>query len=118
MPDTQGPISGSTFVVCDRSLDSWDADFYKWLESEGFERWKKGKGIFDGVIWVYVNINSRLFTPGMPGIPITSPIIGDHAITIDEFKTIYAIFKKYEGKDIFVFHKDRFDYNNSEPDID
>lgn len=37
------------------------------------------------------------------------PSIGEHAITLDEFKTIYAIYKKYEGKEIFTFHKERFD---------
>lgn len=111
MSDKQGPISGSTFLVCDRSLESWGADFYKWLKSEGFELWESSKGLFRGVIWVYININSRLFAPGIPGIPITLPIVGDHAITIDEFKAIYAILKKYEGKDIFVFHEERFDYD-------
>lgn len=113
MSDTQGSIGGATFLVCDRSLDSWDADFYKWLKAEGFERWKKGKGVFSHVIWVYVNINKRLFSPGIPGIPLTSPVIGNHAITIDEFQTIYSIFKKYEGKEVFVFQKERFDYDST-----
>ena len=44
----------------------------------------------------------------MPGIAIVY-VIGEHAITLDEFKTIYAIYKKYEGKELFTFHKERFD---------
>ena len=46
----------------------------------------------------------------MPGVSLALPI-GNHAITIDEFKTIYAIFKKYEGKELFTFSNERFDYD-------
>jgi hypothetical protein len=46
----------------------------------------------------------------MPGVCLAQPI-GNHAITIDEFQTIYAIYKKYDGKDLFVFNDERFDYD-------
>jgi hypothetical protein len=46
----------------------------------------------------------------MPGVPLVKEI-GNHAITIEEFKSIYAIYKKYEGKESFVFHSERFDYD-------
>lgn len=37
--------------------------------------------------------------------------IGNHAITISEFLSIYSIFKEYEGKELFTFHSERFDYD-------
>ncbi len=86
------------FVVRDESLlKGWDSPIYEWLKSEGFVSWGQ-KGVFDRVDWVYININSKVFAPGMPGINITSTI-GNHAITLDEFKTIYQIYKKYDGLD-------------------
>lgn len=65
-------------------------------------------GWYEGVHWIYVNLNSKLYAPGMPGIPITTAL-GHHAVTIEEFKTIYNIYKKYEGKSIFTFHQEPFD---------
>ncbi len=96
------------FLICDKSLRSNSAKFFQWLRNEGF--------IFGGYhgnygcCWVYVNITRKQFSYGMPGICLAQPI-GNHAITIDEFRTIYEIYKKYEGKDLFVFHNQRFDYD-------
>ena len=59
---------------------------------------------------LHVVFTRKLFSYGMPGVA-KAGVIGDHAITVDEFKTIYAIYKKYEGKDLFVFHSERFDYD-------
>lgn len=46
----------------------------------------------------------------MPGVGLAEPL-GNHAITIEEFKTIYSIYKKYEGKELFVFSSAKFDYD-------
>ena len=88
----------SSFLIKDDSLlESWESDFIKYLDSEGFENWGK-KGYFSGINWIYVNLNNKKFAFGIPGIPITTPV-GNHAITIEEFKTIYNIYKKYDGKE-------------------
>ena len=63
-----------------------------------------------GCWWVHINITRKQYAYGMPGVSLALPI-GNHAITIDEFKTIYAIFKKYEGKELFTFSNERFDYD-------
>ncbi len=34
----------------------------------------------------------------MPGVGI-APVIANHAITLDEFMTVYNIYKKYDGLD-------------------
>ena len=97
------------FLICDRSLGKNEAPFYKWLREEGFTHGYH-KGNF-GCPWAYVNITRKQFAYGMPGVGIVQPI-GEHAITIEEFQTIYSIYKKYEGKNLFVFHSERFDYDS------
>ena len=95
------------FLVCDKSFLESDAPFVQWLRKEGFRiGWCKGH--YSNCPWMYINITRKLYAHGMPGVAIV-PSIGEHAITLDEFKTIYAIYKKYEGKEIFTFHKERFD---------
>lgn len=90
--------SGSScFLIKDASLKNADAEFYQWLRRNGFHKWKIGHGHYGGVDWVYVNLNYNLYNPGMPGVPLAEPI-GHHAITIEEFMTVFRIFKKYEGK--------------------
>lgn len=98
------------FLVCDKSFESPDAPFINWLRSEGFT-FGGYHGNY-GCWWIHVNITRKQFAYGMPGVPLAKPI-GNHAITIEEFHTIYAIYKKYSGKEVFVFNKDRFDYDNS-----
>ena len=96
------------FLVCDRSLADCEAPFIKWLRSEGFT-YGGYHGNY-GCCWAHINITRKQYAYGMPGVGLALPI-GNHAITIDEFKTIYAIYKKYEGKDLFTFNKERFDYD-------
>ncbi len=86
----------SCFLVKDESLKlEWHAPLYEWLRNEGFVSWGR-KGTFLGVDWIYINITSKVFASGMPGVGIT-PVIGNHAITLEEFMTIYEFYKKYEG---------------------
>ena len=98
-------ISAGTaaIIVYDESLrGNPKAEFYQWLFSEGFTMWEHTKGAYESVCWIYVNLNSKVIARGMPGIPITKEL-GNHAVTIDEFKTIYSIFKKYDGKRVLEF---------------
>ncbi len=84
------------FLVKDRSLlDGWESPIYHWLKGEGFVSWGT-KGVYSGVDWIFINLNSKIFAPGMPFVSITTPV-GKHAITLEEFQTIYQIFKKYEN---------------------
>ena len=79
-------------------------DFIQELRNNGFCKWARGHGLYDQANWVYVNLNSKLFTPGMPGIKLTEPV-GPHAITVEEFYTIYRIYEKYEGLSVFQFER-------------
>ena len=76
--------------------------FYNWLVSEGFTTNETYHDIWDFVPGIWININTKIMAVGTPGIKCYEQI-GHHAITIDELKIIYAIYKKYEGKPSFVF---------------
>lgn len=88
----------AAILVRDKSLSILrnEAPFMKWLKQEGFVFWNYSKGWYDNVDWLYINLYSKQIACGMPGIAVTK-CIRDHAITIDEFKIIYNIFKQYEG---------------------
>lgn len=91
----------ATILVYDKSI-GMDCEFEKWLAQEGFSYWRYSKGWYHSVCWLFININNKLIARGMPGIKITEPL-GHHAVSIDEFKSIYSIFKKYEGKNPLEF---------------
>ena len=83
------------FLVKDGSLhEKYHAPFYTWLQDQGYTLWPGSRGYSEQTDWVYVNLNSRLFCPGIPGIPVTQPV-GGHAITTCEFKAIHTLFAKY-----------------------
>ena len=92
---------GAAIIVYDKGLYN-NTEFWDWLKQEGFRRWNNRPGYYPNCPWVFININSKVYEPGMPGIKITQEF-GNHAVTISEFKEIYSIFKKYEGKDVFHF---------------
>ena len=88
------------FLIKDDSLKTWDSDFWDYLKKEDFQSWGK-HGVWD-CPWVYVNVNSKLFAPGMPGIPITQCVVSKYprnALSIDEFKIIWNILKSHEEED-------------------
>ena len=80
--------------------------------------------------WVFANLNGRTYTRGVGGIQTGRPLNG-HAITFDEFKLIFDVYEKYgegnaldkivedvyakyDGKEIFTFHSERFDLEKPE----
>lgn len=87
----------SCFLVKDASFCSENAPFLAWLEMEGFRRAKLSVGSDHGITWFFINLNSKLYCRGKCGVRIAQ-VVADHAITTDEFITIYQIYKKYEGK--------------------
>lgn len=98
-------------LIVDEQFRKLNSPFVQWLRSEGFH-YGFHHGNY-GDPWMYVNLTAKLYAYGMPGISVIQPT-GNHAITISQFKKIYAIYKKYEGHDIFDFHGGQFDYNSSD----
>jgi hypothetical protein len=96
------------FLICNKSLGSIHAPFFKWLRDKGFT-FAGYHGNY-GCSWVHVNITRKQYAYGMPGVELVKPI-GNHAITMEEFMTIYEIYEKYEGKNPLVFHSVNCDYD-------
>ena len=99
--DTPSISSGAAcFMIKDDSLETDDGEFWKYLKDEGFYSW--GRHGNWGCSWVYVNVNSMMFAPGMPGSPITQCIVSKYpanALSIEEFKTIWNILKEHRETD-------------------
>ena len=95
MEERRISTGASCFLIKDESLkQGWQSHIYDWLKAEGFITWGR-KGTFN-TDWLYINICSKVYAPGVPGVGVTT-VVGDHAITFEEFQTIYNIYKKYEG---------------------
>lgn len=104
----------SCFLVKDERLKGnwYKTPIYDFLEEEGFVSWKNASFPED-IDWLYINIYSKVYSKGRVGIALTK-VVGDHAITFDEFLTIYNIYKKYEDFDVLKMNQqeqDKFDAN-------
>ena len=113
------PVPTEAFLVKDESLHDANAPFFTWLKEHGFEHGMADKGHYDICDWVYVNLTYKSFAYGMPG-PEVITTSGNHAITLEDFYTIYGIFSKYEGLDALVFTKEeqeRIDVAKKEMDV-
>jgi len=87
-------------VVRAQGLDQLDHEFWKWLHDEGFTMWHD-HGHYEGIDWVFINLNSMVYAPGMPGIKIVTPIRSLNGISIEDFKTIWQIFKYREDHPVW-----------------
>ncbi len=83
-------------VYENRRYNDVEKSFSSFLRKEGFDYIMGG-----GCPWYFVDITHKSFIPGKPGIKF-GRVVGEHAITVKEFKQIYAIYKKYEGKNPLV----------------
>lgn len=88
-------------LVYDKDL-SRDCEFVQFLKNEGFTIYFRSKGWYNGIHWLFINLNNKVYVPGIPCVGWAPPMC-DHAITVDDFKTIYHIYKKYDGMDLFQF---------------
>jgi len=100
-----GSTGAESFLICDNSFKDIDAPFFSWLADEGFE-FAGRKGHYDVCDWAYVNITHKIYGFGMPGVQFGNAI-GNKAITIEDFKVIYQIYKRYEGKELFACRKEQ-----------
>lgn len=71
-----------------------DSAIYSFLVDQGFSQWKMS--CHPQCNWIYISLSDRTYLPGSLGIAHTN-VLGDHAITITEFMTIYRIYEKYNG---------------------
>lgn len=106
MGENQLKTGSATFLIIDPALEHKDDDpFILWLKEEGFKRQMFGHATASHSL--YVNVNSKVFNWAMAGESLAS-VVFDHAIHIDEFKTIYNIFKQYEGLPIGYYTMEQY----------
>ncbi len=91
---TQG---SSTILVSILNIDKKEKiEFLNYLQKNGFNI-----GLANEVIekcnFLWVNINTRKAFHGLIGCPLCEPL-GNQAITIKEFKTIFEIYRNYWKK--------------------
>ena len=57
--------------------------------------------------WIYANLNSKFMFYGNIGVNLLSgPVVGDHALTMEEFIQIADIYRKYKGYSLLVFSEE------------
>lgn len=97
MEERKISTGASCFLIKDERLKKnlYAIPIYEYLKSKGFDG-EKGAYNIEGIDWLYINIESKVFRKGRVGIALTK-VVGDHAITFDEFVLIYNIYQKYEG---------------------
>ena len=95
MKEREIGTGASCFLIKDKTIANWEeSHIRKFLVEEGFINWGKAKSHKE-IDWLYVNIYSKVYSKGMYGVGLTR-VVGDHAITFEEFLTIYNIYKKYD----------------------
>ena len=47
--------------------------------------------------WYFINLNTKMCTVGRVGIGQVSEVVGNHAISVADFITIYQIYVKYKN---------------------
>ena len=73
-------------------------------DNYGFKPINVGSNSLPRGPWVYANLNTRLMFTGNVGINILSgDVIGNHAVTPEEFFMIADIFEKYKGMNLLQF---------------
>ena len=111
MAEREIGTGASCFLIKDKRIAYGSDDhIFNFLKNEGFINWGKAKS-HPEIDWLYVNIYSKVYSKGMYGVGLTE-VVGDHAITFDEFLSIYNIYKKYEGLDVIKMNQaeqDEFD---------
>ena len=113
MKERELGTGASCFLIKDKTIANWsESHIRKFLIDEGFINWGKAKSR-ESIDWLYINIYSKVYSKGMAGVGLTE-VVADHAITFEEFLTIYNIYKKYEGLDVLKMNQaeqDAFDEN-------
>lgn len=97
MTESKILLGNACFLVRNTSEDLSKKDFEDYLNSEGFEKFRKYGWCDRGCY--YVNVKSLRFSAGVPKpVKLAETIVGEsigNPFTIDEFKTIWNILKKH-----------------------
>ena len=90
-------------VYCD-TTEKMEKFSYSIYQQYGINRINANPGSIPRGPWLYVSLNGKLQFHGNIGVDVLGePVIGNHAITMDEFIIIANIYQKYENKRLLVF---------------
>ena len=94
-------------VYCETKEKMYDFE-RRMKEDYGFEFIQAySRGLLTGP-WMYFNLNTKFMFYGNVGVNLLSgPVIGEHALKMDEFVQIAGIYKKYNGKSLLSFTGER-----------
>ena len=98
------PINDQYFLVYCETREKMEA-FARMLQKEyGFKKIYVNPGTIPRGPWIYINLNTKLMFHGNIGVDVLKgPVVGDHAITMEEFLQIVRIYRKYEGYGLLNF---------------
>ena len=82
------------FLVTDEGFENRIPYLTEFFKAEGF----RCKYSYENSSAVWINIETKVYGFSRKGINAPEPI-GGHALTVDEFMTIYQIYKKHAGQD-------------------
>lgn len=87
-------------VYIDQNIPS--SNVFKSLKERGYSC--AGRAV-ENVPWFNISLNTKLWFSGKIGVDLLSgdEVVGNHAITLNEFYLIDDIFKKYEGHNLLSF---------------
>ncbi len=96
----------AAFYVFDgdeKKRQTQDRSFREWLKNEGFE--EIHLPIEENKLYAsyYIDINTKQYTQACMDIKL-SPVIGNLGLFIEDFKTIYAIFKRQNSLESDYYH--------------
>lgn len=89
---------GSCILVSDKELKNYEEKkkFLEYLKTEGFSVWEIDKGSIHQCPLLFINICTKTWA-NLPKAGVgVAPVFGHQAISIDEFKVIYGIYKKHQ----------------------
>ena len=87
------PINDQYFLVYCETREKMESYARMLHEEHGFKRINVNPGNIPRGPWVYVNLNTMLMFHGNIGVNVLEgPVIGNHALTMDDFLQIVKIY--------------------------
>jgi hypothetical protein len=98
------PINDQYFLIYCETVDKMH-EFARILhDSYGLTKIDANPGSIPRGPWIYANLNTKLMFHGNIGVDVLGgPVIGGHAILMEEFIDILEMFKKYDGLKMLQF---------------
>lgn len=99
----EAEIGDEAFLIQDDRLKSPAFPLVKQLREDGFREWSLGNSP-RVKSFLYVNLNTKTYSYGRSGVPVTG-LIGGRAISADDFLRIYKIYRPTDRHALFRLFK-------------